>query len=325
MNKSSLIAVTVFSVFIVSCTPPDLLPRQCAANNLSSKTEYPPGWIIDPTAPKVPQLDFKEAALAAKLSYFTYSPDSSIAEEFPGVIINSLPLVDLKYLLYEDTSSMTHYIAIRGTKSIQDFIADAVYIKVHDASLGIMVHAGFEVLGKALYDRIRNDDRFLKEGYRTTITGHSLGGAAALILYLHLVKDSATLGPLYTFGQPKVTNEDGVNKYSCHPIFRFMNLNDPVPLMPPTINSKKDISRLAQDGLYRHLGDEIVFQDSTRFLYRSWHSQDKAGLSLAVSTWEMIIAKKPVNIIDLHSIKLYLKRTEEIVSGRITGEFAPLP
>ncbi len=137
---------------------------------------------------------------------------------------------------------MTHYIAIRGTKSIQDFIADGVYIKVHDASLGIMGHAGFEVLGKALYNRIRNDDRFLKEGYRTTITGHSLGGAAALILYLHLVKDSAKLGPLYTFGQPKVTDEEGVNEYSCLPILRFMNQNDPVPLTPPTTKIPKRIS-----------------------------------------------------------------------------------
>lgn len=305
MKKSLLIAVTVFSVFIVSCIPPDLLPRQCVKDNLRSETGYPPGWIIDSTAPKVPQLDFKEAAVAARLSYLTYSPDSSIAEEFPGAIINSLPLVNLKYLLHEDTTSMTQYIAIRGTKNIQDFIADGAYIKVPDTSLGIMVHAGFEVLGKALYDRIRNDDRFLKEGYHTTITGHSLGGAAALILYLHLVNDSAKLGPLYTFGQPKVTNEDGVNKYNCLPIFRFMNLNDPVPLIPPTINSKKDILRLAQDGLYRHLGDEIVFQDSTRFLYRTWHSQDDACLSLAVRTWEMIITKETLSVIDPHDMKLY--------------------
>jgi hypothetical protein len=60
---------------------------------------------------------------------------------------------------------------------------------------------------------------------------------------------------IVTFGQPKVTNEAGVDRYRDLPLLRIVNHDDPVPLLPwETLGA-------ARDGFFRHLGSELWLTD----------------------------------------------------------------
>lgn len=72
------------------------------------------------------------------------------------------------------------------------------------------------------------------------ITGHSLGGAMALLAGLSLSTDNDLrhlndkLKGIYTFGQPMVTAQrDVVNRYVGSRLFRYVYWNDIVPHLPP--------------------------------------------------------------------------------------------
>lgn len=62
------------------------------------------------------------------------------------------------------------------------------------------------------------------------ITGHSLGGAGAVMATWYFKRD--TLAACYTFGAPRVGNHDFNDGFKT-PIYRTVNAFDPVPLVPP--------------------------------------------------------------------------------------------
>ena len=74
----------------------------------------------------------------------------------------------------------------------------------------IRLHQGFAQAAESLYLAIRPH---LNKNYKITTTGHSLGGAVALILAMYLDKDHYLLDKVVTFGQPKVTNVTGAQHY----------------------------------------------------------------------------------------------------------------
>ena len=68
---------------------------------------------------------------------------------------------------------------------------------------GIPVHPGFWEAFKHVQSRIESDLRTLMDaGYSLYLTGHSLGGALALIATHEIGEDST--GACYTFGSPRV-------------------------------------------------------------------------------------------------------------------------
>ena len=83
------------------------------------------------------------------------------------------------------------------------------------------------------------------------VTGHSLGGALAALAATSLEYQGFRVSGLYTFGQPRVgdwafTRE--VNERMGDRMFRFVNNNDIVPLIPPQVNP------LNPGRLYGHMG-----------------------------------------------------------------------
>jgi pimeloyl-ACP methyl ester carboxylesterase len=83
------------------------------------------------------------------------------------------------------------------------------------------------------------------------ITGHSLGGALAMMAAASLSENGVNVAGLYTFGQPRVgdwTFTRQLNARLQGKIFRFVNNNDIVPHIPPPF------SPLNPTHLYGHLG-----------------------------------------------------------------------
>lgn len=67
------------------------------------------------------------------------------------------------------------------------------------------------------------------------ITGHSLGGALALLAAWLFLRKTIPVHQVYTFGAPMVGNKavaDAFNKEYAGKIFRYVNAPDPVPLLP---------------------------------------------------------------------------------------------
>lgn len=121
-------------------------------------------------------------------------------------------------------------LVFRGTESIEDVKTDlkAAMMEVE----GYKVHSGFY---KA-FSLVRSDleaalKQFSDQNYALYITGHSLGGALALLATKFLAFDSA--GACYTFGSPRVASTTFGDDIKT-PIYRLVNAADTVPRVPPT-------------------------------------------------------------------------------------------
>ena len=71
-----------------------------------------------------------------------------------------------------------------------------------------------------------------RKGYTLYLTGHSLGGALALLATRELEHGRDSTGACYTYGQPRVS-EYGFTRNIKTPIYRVVNASDIVPRMPP--------------------------------------------------------------------------------------------
>jgi hypothetical protein len=95
---------------------------------------------------------------------------------------------DAVYLIRTDDTALEQVIAIRGSYLLDDWLSDLLIAQARDSYLGgdISSHSGFQKVAHAVFNDIVERDRPLLDPkkYRITTTGHSLGGATALLLAL---------------------------------------------------------------------------------------------------------------------------------------------
>ncbi len=92
------------------------------------------------------------------------------------------------------------------------------------------IHDGFLKAFRAVEQRIHAELAKLGD-FKQYITGHSLGGALALIATHELNSDN--IAACYTFGSPKVGNSEFGDDIKS-PIYQVVNAADMVPRVPPT-------------------------------------------------------------------------------------------
>ena len=158
-------------------------------------------------------------------------------------------------LIKEIPEDNTTLVAFRGThaKSKDDFVKwmnilqdadirqeqlDTSCIDGASAPSNALVHSGFqgalkELTEAGLFDKVTGKDKSI------LITGHSLGGAMALLFAIQLILMGYKNVQLITFGQPRVGNEDFnffvktlISERSLK-IDRYWHWLDPVPNLPP--------------------------------------------------------------------------------------------
>ena len=128
-------------------------------------------------------------------------------------------------------------LAFRGTepKKPADIKSDlhAVPCTVGPKDAGHSVHAGFnEAFSRKVEKLVRKDlERPNLQGMPLYITGHSLGGALAIVATYRISNDS--LGACYTFGGPRVGNL-AFGQSIKTPVYRVINAADLVPRLPPS-------------------------------------------------------------------------------------------
>ncbi len=136
----------------------------------------------------------------------------------------------VKQIANHNRSNGIVVLSFRGTQpDLQDWMTD-LNAKIQDVG-GVRVHKGFWDAFKSVEESIAKDlEVILEKGDALYITGHSLGGALALIATRQLGSDST--GACYTFGSPRVGSY-GFSQQIKTPIYRIVNSNDIVPNTPP--------------------------------------------------------------------------------------------
>jgi hypothetical protein len=204
--------------------------------------------------------DFALIKIQAKLSDDTYLDANTLEkrlQEQDQILVHQslIPLSQVSYFLSRANGVQT--IAIRGTANLENAMLDLDLELKSDTILDIKLHQGFGSGAKAVYEDIKP---FLVKNQPIQLTGHSLGGAIAVILAMYLQKDGYPVKQVITFGQPKVTNITGANKFDDLPLIRVVTLNDIVPLVPPI--SPMQIRDL---DIFWHMGEEVILLGSKEF------------------------------------------------------------
>ncbi|MCW9013467.1 MAG: lipase family protein [Gammaproteobacteria bacterium] len=214
------------------------------------------------THPGQDAIDFIAIQQYAEFSNAAYQAKAEIQQQrfsknYSFTHYSKIPAIEISYFLQTDNIAKTQIIAVRGTSNIENAIVDVALKLTPDKHTGIRLHNGFSRAAQAIYAEIKPQ---LKTDYMISTTGHSLGGAVALILAMYLDVDNYQTGPVITFGQPKVTNVAGANKFQHLKVFRVVMPKDLVPLVPPL--DPVDINDI---DIYWHLGKEIVLLEANTY------------------------------------------------------------
>jgi hypothetical protein len=172
-------------------------------------------------------------------------------------LYHTIPDIQISFLLATNELTKTQVISIRGTANTKNAMVD-IYLKlVLDQKTGLRLHHGFSLAAKKIYAKLKP---LLKADYKINVTGHSLGGAVALILAIYLDADQFDIEQVTTFGQPKATNISGAGKIQHINIIRVVTPLDLVPLVP--LFDPLDISNV---DIYWHAGKEVILLAGTQY------------------------------------------------------------
>lgn len=241
-------------------------------------------------------------------------------------------------------------LAFRGTeKKISDWLTDARCVPTVEGKS--KVHTGFlEAFsrktgadGKTVKETV--EDIFTRKETRDSggellplfITGHSLGGALAL-LATKLVASNVN-GACYTFGAPRVGNYEYF-RFIKTPVYRIVNSSDVVPRVPPgagmmvlllvvqgiswltsfvpSVSAKFDKLEALLDKLngYRHFGDLRYLSDVAEGRFETaCLLTNPPAIDRVVWMWKRI-AKSFFAPIKSHSMNIYRKKLLSIAKNR---------
>lgn len=268
----------------------------------------------------------RTAALMSKLAKLTYIgfEDTTKKEILQGLLKHGNVTL-LETIVVDDTEAMIAdttkcvVVAFRGTASKGDVRTDVHArlmvntVEIETRKVRVPVHSGFH----AAYTKVRGPliERLLatgpKEGGGKPIylTGHSLGGALALVASADLGAVPGLgdrIAAVYTFGAPRV-GKANFSEIVKAPHYRVVNAGDIVPLVPPNWLLG-----------YRHTGMPMLLKKNANMAIRR-APFGSAGLFALFSVLLWPFTKR-LRILDAHSTELYVANLDRIARyrGRMT-------
>jgi triacylglycerol lipase len=164
-------------------------------------------------------------------------------------------------------------IIFRGTepKSVQDWLTNAQVLKTQ--ACGGRIHSGFWQGTQAIWAELESEIRRIRGQFPTPpplfLTGHSLGGALAVLAASELQRLEHKVDGVYTFGSPRIGDRHFAMQYNRRlydQTFRLVNHRDIVTQLPPAELN------------YTHVGQLIYFDDQG-LRQLSPFSQDQHGFT----------------------------------------------
>ncbi|MCP4991679.1 MAG: lipase family protein [Colwellia sp.] len=207
------------------------------------------------------------AAWFAQISMLTYKENQGLVRDLLSRSnLNEVEFFDNKAT--ETQAFVAHnsrgivVVAFRGTElvKLRDLVTN-INAELTKYERGGFVHSGFYAAIKSVWERegnegisdhlrVLSEKKFLEKP-RVWFTGHSLGGAlATLAADLCVNVREVQVQGLYTFGAPRVGDNDFVDHYRVREVYRFVNNNDFAPHFPQLTSYKHVGSRyyIDQDG-----------------------------------------------------------------------------
>ena len=149
-------------------------------------------------------------------------------------LVETFNLNETQAFLAKRESDKTAVLAFRGTEANKwkDVKTD-IKAWTKNSDDGTKIHSGFADAFNHVKFAVDSAISNSCQGYSLYITGHSLGGALAIIAAKELEKTTTKIAACYTFGSPRVGNEEFNEKIKA-PVYRVVNAADGVPLVPPS-------------------------------------------------------------------------------------------
>jgi triacylglycerol lipase len=146
----------------------------------------------------------------------------------------------LKDLLLNDARNL---LIVPSGRLGTDFIAAGVGARMHQGFI-----SGLAEIWESVFERVRAE---LKASERPLwLTGHSLGGALALLAGRLFLRRFVSGHQIYTFGAPMIGNKDATAAFDRElkgKIFRYVNTEDPVPQLPTVSLLANDFCHCEQE------------------------------------------------------------------------------
>lgn len=156
-------------------------------------------------------------------------------------------------------------ISFRGTeqKQLEDILTDVIVCQ-KKTKLGY-IHSGFLAAVKFVWkDTLRTLKKFQDNNQPIWITGHSLGGALAILTYAKLSSKNKfpNIKGVYTYGSPRVGDDEFKELFqkSFFTAYRVTNYKDPVSIIPFSFKLKIHKFMLAMH--YKQSGKMLLFTES---------------------------------------------------------------
>jgi len=200
----------------------------------------------------------------AQLAAIVYETDDKIQafctqNAYVNLAIGEFEQLKVKY--FTANTNDAQYIVVRGTSNFTNIKSDILAAPVYDTRSKIWLHKGFRDAALGIIQNLENAFPKIQTSKKTIIVGHSLGGAIANILGIYLYQEKFNVDRVITFGQPKITNKEGLAAYSKLPLFRVVGAGDVITCVPPQTSAftfvhgglkiKVDDTQIS----YTHFGD----------------------------------------------------------------------
>ncbi len=245
--------------------------------------------------------DFSFMQQQAELASLAYAESTEIKKQLvkknqPLIRHSAIAETEVSYFL--TIINDVQVIAVRGTANTQNVMVDLDLQLIPSDTLGIQLHQGFANAASSIFKDIKPS---LNKQQAISTTGHSLGGAVALILAMHLQKQGYLLTSVMTFGQPKVSNITGASKFNDLPLIRVVTQDDIVPLVPPL--SPLQLKNL---DIYWHSGEEIILMKANEF-------SRTEGLKSMMRATKILSAVPDERNLKAHQMTTYL----DLIKGKL--------
>ncbi|REG83311.1 lipase family protein [Marinomonas pollencensis] len=261
--------------------------------------------LIAPFQPAFATQDFSVIKSQAQLSDDTYleadTLESRLQIQGQRLVHQSL-ISDSQVSYFLSTTKDVQTIAVRGTANLQNAMIDLTVSLQADPVLDIKLHQGFASAARAIYANMKP---YLNKNQPIHITGHSLGGAIAVILGMYLQTDGYAVTQVITFGQPKVTNVTGAKKFDDLPLIRVVTLHDIVPLVPPI--SPLQIKNL---DIFWHMGTEVILMGDKQYA-------ETSGVKSALRATKFTTSIPSEKNLHAHKMTTYLARINELLASPV--------
>ncbi len=237
------------------------------------------------------EIDFQEVWWFAQRAAAVYRPGDRIRESLPAVAyVATLPDFEIRYFHEHQVESELQVISVRGTKNLSNVWEDLEFLQSRDQDLDLYAHRGFHEAGMRIYADLKPR---LHRDHEVRVTGHSMGAAVAALLMIYLHEGGFQVARSINFGQPKVVDRKGAERYAFLPLVRVVDEDDLVPLVPPATVLH------SVHGAYDHFGEEVLLLEGEHYTCLEQH--DPARRS-ADSFWRHIAHVS----IEEHFMKSYL-------------------